>query len=132
MARDFDRQAAELPVRAAILNRFTRLGTRRRWPWPNSACEKGHYAFSLFEQQSRVHVFARQHKNSQHMAHATCNVDPPLASDLEFDRRAVRANEGLNSISIRTNVTGQFNGLRNNVAEVCIGDRVPQCPVTVY
>jgi len=27
MARDFDRQVAELPVRAAVLNRFTRLGT---------------------------------------------------------------------------------------------------------
>jgi hypothetical protein len=27
MARDFDRPAAELQVRAAILNRFTRLGT---------------------------------------------------------------------------------------------------------
>jgi hypothetical protein len=26
-ARDFDRQVAELQVRAAILNRFTRLGT---------------------------------------------------------------------------------------------------------
>jgi len=27
MARDFDRQVAELRVRAAILDRFTRLGT---------------------------------------------------------------------------------------------------------
>jgi hypothetical protein len=27
MARDFDRQVAELQVRAAILNRFTQLGT---------------------------------------------------------------------------------------------------------
>jgi chromosome condensin MukBEF MukE localization factor len=27
MARDFDRQMAELQVRAAILNRFTQLGT---------------------------------------------------------------------------------------------------------
>ena len=27
MARDFDRQVAELQVRVAILNRFTRLGT---------------------------------------------------------------------------------------------------------
>ena len=27
MARDFDRQVAELQVRAAILNWFTRLGT---------------------------------------------------------------------------------------------------------
>jgi hypothetical protein len=27
MARDFDRQVAELQIRAAILNRFTRLGT---------------------------------------------------------------------------------------------------------
>ena len=27
MARDLDRQVAELQVRAAILNRFTRLGT---------------------------------------------------------------------------------------------------------
>jgi chromosome condensin MukBEF MukE localization factor len=27
MARDFNRQAAELQIRAAILNRFTRLGT---------------------------------------------------------------------------------------------------------
>lgn len=27
LARDFDRQVAELQVRAAILNRFTRLGT---------------------------------------------------------------------------------------------------------
>jgi hypothetical protein len=27
MARNFDRQVAELQVRAAILNRFTRLGT---------------------------------------------------------------------------------------------------------
>jgi hypothetical protein len=27
MARDFDRQVAELHVRAAVLNRFTRLGT---------------------------------------------------------------------------------------------------------
>lgn len=27
MARDFDRQVTELQVRAAILNRFTRLGT---------------------------------------------------------------------------------------------------------
>lgn len=27
MARDVDRQVAELQVRAAILNRFTRLGT---------------------------------------------------------------------------------------------------------
>ena len=30
MARDFDRQVAELQVRAAILNRFTQLGTPRR------------------------------------------------------------------------------------------------------
>ena len=27
IARDFDRQVAELQIRAAILNRFTRLGT---------------------------------------------------------------------------------------------------------
>ena len=27
MARDFDRQTAELQIRAALLNRFTRLGT---------------------------------------------------------------------------------------------------------
>jgi hypothetical protein len=27
MARDFDRQVGELQVRAAILNRFTRLGS---------------------------------------------------------------------------------------------------------
>ena len=27
MARDFDRQVAELQMRAAVLNRFTRLGT---------------------------------------------------------------------------------------------------------
>jgi len=27
MARDFDRQVAELQVRVAVLNRFTRLGT---------------------------------------------------------------------------------------------------------
>lgn len=27
MARDFDRQVDELQIRAAILNRFTRLGT---------------------------------------------------------------------------------------------------------
>jgi hypothetical protein len=27
MSRDFDRQVAELPVRAAVLNRLTRLGT---------------------------------------------------------------------------------------------------------
>ena len=27
MARDFDRQVAELQVRTAVLNRFTRLGT---------------------------------------------------------------------------------------------------------
>ncbi len=27
MVRDFNRQVAELQVRAAILNRFTRLGT---------------------------------------------------------------------------------------------------------
>lgn len=27
MTRDFDRQVAELQVRAAVLNRFTRLGT---------------------------------------------------------------------------------------------------------
>ena len=27
MARDFDRQVAELHVRAALLNRFTQLGT---------------------------------------------------------------------------------------------------------
>jgi hypothetical protein len=27
MARDFDRQVAELQVRAALLNRFTHLGT---------------------------------------------------------------------------------------------------------
>jgi len=29
MSRDFDRQVAALQVRAAILNRFTRLGTSR-------------------------------------------------------------------------------------------------------
>ena len=27
MARDFDRQVAELQIRAALLNRFTQLGT---------------------------------------------------------------------------------------------------------
>ena len=27
MSRDFDRQTAELQIRATILNRFTRLGT---------------------------------------------------------------------------------------------------------
>jgi hypothetical protein len=27
MAREFDRQIAELPVRVAVLNRFTRVGT---------------------------------------------------------------------------------------------------------
>ncbi|QJE03650.1 IS5 family transposase (plasmid) [Massilia forsythiae] len=32
MARDFDRQVAELQVRAAILNRFTRLGTPTTMP----------------------------------------------------------------------------------------------------
>jgi chromosome condensin MukBEF MukE localization factor len=38
MARDFDRQVAELQVRAAVLNRFTRLGTRSR-----SQCYKTNY-----------------------------------------------------------------------------------------
>ena len=37
MARDFDRQVAELQVRAAILNRFTRLETQRLWPCHKSA-----------------------------------------------------------------------------------------------
>ena len=34
MARDFDRQVAELQVRAAVLNRFTRLGTPVTVPMP--------------------------------------------------------------------------------------------------
>jgi chromosome condensin MukBEF MukE localization factor len=34
MARDFDRQVAELQVRAAVLNRFTRLGTPITVPMP--------------------------------------------------------------------------------------------------
>jgi hypothetical protein len=34
MARDFDRQVAELQIRAAILNRFTRLGTPMTVPMP--------------------------------------------------------------------------------------------------
>jgi hypothetical protein len=34
MARDFDRQVAELQVRAAILNRFTRLGTPKTVAMP--------------------------------------------------------------------------------------------------
>lgn len=34
MARDFDRQAAELQVRAAVLNRFTRPGTPITVPMP--------------------------------------------------------------------------------------------------
>jgi len=38
MARNFDRQVAELQVRAAVLNRFTRLGTRLR-----SQCYKTSY-----------------------------------------------------------------------------------------
>jgi hypothetical protein len=36
MARDFDRQVAELQVRAAILNRFTRLGTPTTMVMPKS------------------------------------------------------------------------------------------------
>ena len=38
MARDFDRQVAELQVQAAVLNRFTRLGTQSR-----SLCCKTNY-----------------------------------------------------------------------------------------
>jgi len=38
MARDFDRQVAELQVRAAVLNRFTRLGAQLR-----SQCYKTNY-----------------------------------------------------------------------------------------
>jgi hypothetical protein len=34
MTRDFDRQVAELQVRAAILNRFTRLGAPRKVAMP--------------------------------------------------------------------------------------------------
>jgi hypothetical protein len=34
MARDFDRQVGELQVRAAVLNRFTRLGTPVTAPMP--------------------------------------------------------------------------------------------------
>jgi chromosome condensin MukBEF MukE localization factor len=34
MARDFDRQVAELQVRAAVLSRFTRLGTLVTVPMP--------------------------------------------------------------------------------------------------
>lgn len=36
MARDFARQMAELQVRAAILNRFTRLGKPTTVPMPYS------------------------------------------------------------------------------------------------
>jgi hypothetical protein len=36
MTRDFDRQVVEVQVRAAILNRFTRLVAPRRWQWPDS------------------------------------------------------------------------------------------------
>jgi hypothetical protein len=44
MARDFDRQVAELQVRAAILNRLTRLGTPRRSPCRNSVRGWGYHA----------------------------------------------------------------------------------------
>jgi|GEM_PF-4306439 len=53
IARDFDRQDAELQMRAAILNRFTLLGTPTTVAMHNSAREKGYHARSLFVQQSR-------------------------------------------------------------------------------
>ena len=39
MARNFDRQVAELQIRAAVLNRFTRLGTLRLW---SRCCKTGY------------------------------------------------------------------------------------------
>jgi hypothetical protein len=54
MARDFDRQVAELQVRAAMLNRFTRLAHLRRWPCRKSAWVLGCCALSLFVQQSLI------------------------------------------------------------------------------
>lgn len=41
MARDFDRQVAESQVRAAVLNRFTRLGTPVTVPMPSVRLHKG-------------------------------------------------------------------------------------------
>jgi hypothetical protein len=43
VVRDFDRQVAELRVRTAILNRFTRLGTPRRSPCRNSIRGLGYH-----------------------------------------------------------------------------------------
>ena len=41
MARDFDRQVAELQIRAAILNRFTALGTPKLSASDDSVQQKG-------------------------------------------------------------------------------------------
>jgi hypothetical protein len=47
MARDFDRQVAELQIRAAILNRFTALGTKKLTAWDESVQGKGKLGLRL-------------------------------------------------------------------------------------
>jgi chromosome condensin MukBEF MukE localization factor len=47
MARDFDRQVAELQVRAAVLNRLTRLGTPCYDPYAISASTERQTRLSL-------------------------------------------------------------------------------------
>jgi hypothetical protein len=49
MSRDFDRQVAELQVRAALLNRFTQLGTPVIVAAINPSGLRGNLSFRIFE-----------------------------------------------------------------------------------
>ena len=41
MSQDFDRQVAEVQIRAAVMNRFTALGIRSLWQWDKCVRRKG-------------------------------------------------------------------------------------------
>lgn len=43
-ARDPDRQTAEIPIRVALMNRFSALGTAEIIAWPDAEGERGNHA----------------------------------------------------------------------------------------
>ena len=52
MARDFDRQVAEVQVRIAVMNGYIALGIPVTEPWDESGRGKGNLGHQRFVQQS--------------------------------------------------------------------------------
>ncbi len=104
MARDFDRQVAELQIHAALLNRFTYLGT------PNDSC----YSIKLF--------WAGEAWNKFDLRNKADRQDKSIAMDKIFfislfDQ--ITANPGLFTMSLTHRRRQSYRPLRSTNHRCC-------------